>query len=173
MRYLRALAVVAVLVPLVAGTGCVTKQVYDRDVQVERDKTVKAMKERDQARIDLKKANDTIADLTQTAADAAKVREQFADERKRADTLQASIKTEVEQAKKAQKSADQAEVTRSSRNSSAQLTRAREEIATLQKEVEKLRKEARTVTPPTAPGPTTPGLRAPSAPPVTPPPPPT
>jgi len=49
MRYLRALAVAAVVMPLVLGTGCVTKQAYDKDIQVERDKTVKAMKERDQA----------------------------------------------------------------------------------------------------------------------------
>ena len=75
MRYLRALAVAVVVVPMMMGTGCVTRQAYDRDIQVERDRTVRAMKERDQARIDFQRANDTLADLTQKAADMPRVRE--------------------------------------------------------------------------------------------------
>ncbi len=75
MWYLRALAVAVVVVPLVVGTGCVTKQTYDRDIQVERDKTIKAMRELDQAKSDLKKANDTASpSLTQKATDLASVR---------------------------------------------------------------------------------------------------
>jgi chromosome segregation ATPase len=167
MRYLRALAVAAVVVPLVAGTGCVTKQTYDRDIQVERVKTVGATKERDQARIDLKKANDTIADLTRQVSNLAKVQDQLADERKHAESLEASIKAEVEKAKKAQEKADQAKLeklTAASHTAATDLRKAHEQIALLKKEVETLRKETRTMTPP----PAVPRAAPPAAPPVAP-----
>ena len=174
MWYLRALAVAAVAVPLVVGTGCVTKQTYDKDIQVERDKTVKVMRERDQAKIDLKKAQDTIADLTLKVTDAAKVQQQLADERKRADGLQASIKTEVEKAKKMQERADQEKATainRTERSLREQLTKAHEKIAELTKEVEKLKKMemAPSHTPPAAPPRTPPAGPPATTPPVTPP----
>jgi len=191
MRYLRALAVAVVVVPLVAGTGCVTKQVYDRDIQVERSKTVQALKELDQARADLKRANETVTELTSAAADLSRVKEKLADEQRRVTTLEASIKTEVEKARKAQERADQEKGRSASRGSAAQLTKAREEIAALKKEVEKLKegekpkegkegekpkkeKETKATTPPRkAPGappmaPAAPPM-APAAPPMAPP----
>jgi predicted RNase H-like nuclease (RuvC/YqgF family) len=167
MWYLRALSVAVVVVPLVVGTGCVTKQVYDRDIQVERAKTTQANRELAQAKTDLKARDAQIADLSQKAADAASLRQQLADAQKRAEVLQASLTTAAANAKKMQEHADaekMAAVTRAERGLREQLVKAHEHIAALTKEVEKLKREPTTppVGPPAATPPTT-------TPPVTPP----
>ncbi len=70
MWYLRALAVVAVAVPLAVGTGCntVPKEKYDQDVMAAQKKTDAAqkktdaaLKQLDQVRKDLKAAQDQLA----------------------------------------------------------------------------------------------------------------
>jgi predicted RNase H-like nuclease (RuvC/YqgF family) len=165
MWYSRALFVAVVAVPLVVGSGCVTKQTYDRDIQVERDKTVKAQKDFAQAKADLKKAYDTIADLTQKTTALASVQQQLAAEQKHAEGLQASIKVRVEEAKKAQEHADAMKLTardKEVKSLTEQLHKAHEQIAELKRELEKPRKEA-PVTPPTPP------VMPPVTPPVTPP----
>lgn len=165
MRYLRGLALAAVAVALLAGTGCVTKQVYDRDIQVERGKTAKALKDLDMAKRDLKKANDTVASLSQKAAELTTVQEQLAGERKRAEESTAAVRTEVENARKAQEHADQEKIQRlttNNRNETTQLTKAREQIAKLEKEIERLKKEK------PAPAPEPRRVMPPVTPPVTP-----
>jgi chromosome segregation ATPase len=173
MQHLRALAVVAVVVLLALGTGCVTRQQYDRDIQVERAKTIQVMKERDQARIDLKKAHDTISDLTAQVAALAKVQDQLADERKRVESLQASIKSEVEKAKRAQEVTDRdkmGKLATASRNEASQLARAREQIVELRKQIDQLKRGEKETKPMAAPTPAATAPRVtPPAPPAPPP----
>jgi hypothetical protein len=174
MWYLRALAVAAVAVPLVVGTGCVTKQTYEKDMQAEHDKTVKVTRDLNQAKIDLKKAQDTIADLTLKVTDVAKLQQQLADERKRADGLQESIKGEVAKAKKVQERLDAEKIavfTKTERALKEQLSKAHDQIAELKKEVDKLKKMemAPPHTPPAGPARTPPPGPPTATPPVTPP----
>jgi predicted RNase H-like nuclease (RuvC/YqgF family) len=150
MLYSRALALAIVLVPLAAGTGCVTKQEYDRDIGLERAKTVQATRERDQAMGDLKKANGTIAALSTQVGNLEKVQEQLAGERRRVEALEASIKTEAERAKKTQERAVREAVeklTAANHTIATQLAKAHKQIAELKKELEQLKKEERTTAP--------------------------
>ena len=171
MWYLRALAVAVVAVPLVVGTGCVTKQTYDRDIQVERTRADKATIDLAKAKADLKKANDAVTELNMKVADVSRIQQQLDGERKRADDLQASIKTEVAKAKKSQEQADAEKVAlvgKTEHTLREQLTKANAKIAELTKDVDRLKKSetipARKppVTPPAAPTVTPPAAVPPS-----------
>ncbi|MGD1000372.1 MAG: hypothetical protein ABSA67_06700 [Candidatus Brocadiia bacterium] len=100
MWYLRALAVVAVAVPLVIGTGCssVSKAKYDQDIMAAQKKTDAAQKKADaaqkqldQVRKDLKTVQDQLAANSRSLADLKAVQNEAADQKTRADRLQSQL----------------------------------------------------------------------------------
>ena len=93
MWHLRALAIAAVALPLVVGTGCssVSKTTYDRDVMAAQKKADAAQKQLDQARKDLKAAQEQLKSKDQVLADWKSAQKQAADEKNRADRLQSEL----------------------------------------------------------------------------------
>ena len=100
MWYLRALAVVAVAVPLAVGTGCktVSKATYDQDVMAAQKKTDAAQKKADAAqkqldlvRKDLKAAEDQLSANRRFLGDLKAVQNEAADQKTRADRLQSQL----------------------------------------------------------------------------------
>ncbi len=93
MWYLRALAVAAVALPLVVGTGCntVSKTTYDKDVMAAQKKTASVQKQLDQARKDLKAAQEQLKSKDQVVADWKTAQAKAADEKIRADGLESRL----------------------------------------------------------------------------------
>ena len=93
MWYLRALAVAAVAVPLIVGTGCssVSKATYDKDVMAARKKTESVQRQLDQAKKDLKVAQEQLKSKDQVVADWKASQKQATDEKTRADGLQSQL----------------------------------------------------------------------------------